>query len=110
MLESYFGAFREIRIAPHDLSGDFQSDDAGENEADTTKPKQRRGLIEQIDTERRSADGANARPHRIGRTDRQGLKGPPEESTTGRPRGYWSVCGHRAQQSCRVFLADRPGD
>src|SRR5258705_11950154 len=59
---------RAIYIAPHGLSGHFQSDDAQENEADTGKPTQRRGTIEHTHTERRRADGAPPRHHRTGPT------------------------------------------
>ena len=53
-----------INIVSCGLCGDFQSDGTRENEADAGKPKQRRGLVEKIDTERRSASRAKARPNR----------------------------------------------
>ena len=64
-------------VNPLDLRSDSQSDDAQENEADTGKPKRRGGLVEKIDAEGRSADGANARPHRIGRTTGSDLRASP---------------------------------
>jgi hypothetical protein len=71
-----------INIVSCGLCGDFQSDGTRENEADAGKPKQRRGLVEKIDTERRSASRAKARPNPIGRADRQRLKGQAEASDT----------------------------
>ena len=71
-LKMQFGMQRYAFIEgfPSQSGEDFQADNRGNQRRDEEQPPETGGFLEDQDTDEDSPDGADARPYRIGRPDR----------------------------------------